>query len=194
MGFLSSSANKESACNARDPSSIPGSEISPRKGIGYSLQYPWASLVAQIVGKIPGEGQGNPLQYSFLENPHGQRNLAGYSPWSHKESDMTEWLSTAQHIIWKQSKISWVTHDYIWRNTVVWLVPTKKTEAQATIHTQQKQDLNIVFLMPGLGSVPYASFGKGICLRYLVLQSLNSISCHGCAHLSFISKMKHNSS
>ena len=53
MGFLSSSANKESACNARDPSSIPGSEISPRKGIGYSLQYPWASLVAQLVKNPP---------------------------------------------------------------------------------------------------------------------------------------------
>ena len=33
---------------------------------------------------------GNPLQYSCLENPHGQRSLAGSSPWGHKESDMTE--------------------------------------------------------------------------------------------------------
>ena len=32
---------------------------------------------------------GNPLRYSCLENPHGQRRLAGYSPWGHKESDMT---------------------------------------------------------------------------------------------------------
>ena len=38
----------------------------------------------------PGEGNGNPLQYSRLENPHGQRSLAGYSPWGHKESDTTE--------------------------------------------------------------------------------------------------------
>ena len=37
-----------------------------------------------------GEGNGNPLQYSCLENPHGQQNLAGYSPWGHKESDRTE--------------------------------------------------------------------------------------------------------
>ena len=48
------------------------------------------------MGSIPGlgsssaEGHGNPLQYSCLENPHGQRNLAGYSPWGVKESDMTE--------------------------------------------------------------------------------------------------------
>ena len=54
------------------------------------------------VGLIPGSGRslggghGNPLQYSCLENPHGQRSLAGYSPWSHKELDMTEQLSTAQ--------------------------------------------------------------------------------------------------
>ena len=38
-------------------------------------------------------------QYSCLENPHGQRSLAGYSPWGHKELDTTEWLSTAQHTV-----------------------------------------------------------------------------------------------
>ena len=31
--------------------------------------------------RSPGGGNGNPLQYSFLENPHGQRRLVGYSPW-----------------------------------------------------------------------------------------------------------------
>ena len=40
-------------------------------------------------------GDGNPLQYSCLENPHGQRSLAGYSPWGCKESDMAERLSIA---------------------------------------------------------------------------------------------------
>ena len=38
------------------------------------------------LGRSPGGGHGNPLQYSYLENPHGQRNLVGYN----KESDMTE--------------------------------------------------------------------------------------------------------
>ena len=42
--------------------------------------------------KSSGEGNGNPLQYSWLENPHGQRTLVGYSSRDHKESDMTEWL------------------------------------------------------------------------------------------------------
>ena len=68
-----------------------------------------ASLVAQTVknrpaiqgdsgsipgwGRSPGEGHGSPLQYSCLENPEQedrQKNLLGYSPWGHKELDMTE--------------------------------------------------------------------------------------------------------
>ena len=35
-------------------------------------------------GRSPGGGHGNPLQYSCLENPHGQRSLAGYNPWGHR--------------------------------------------------------------------------------------------------------------
>ena len=42
------------------------------------------------LGRSPGGGHGNPLQHSCLENPRGQRSLAGYSPWSRKESDTTE--------------------------------------------------------------------------------------------------------
>ena len=69
-----------------------------------------ASLVAQTVknlpamqgelgsipelGRSPGGGHGNPLQYSSLENPHGQSIRAGYSPWGCKELNTTEWLST----------------------------------------------------------------------------------------------------
>ena len=74
MGFPGSSAGKESAFNAGDPGLIPG------------------------LGRSPGGGNGNPLQYSGLENPHQQKNLAGYSPWGHKELDTTEQLSTAQHM------------------------------------------------------------------------------------------------
>ena len=50
------------------------------------------------LGRSPGGGHGNPLQYSCLETTHGQRILAGYSPQGRKESDTTEWLSTAQHM------------------------------------------------------------------------------------------------
>ena len=41
-----SSAGKESTCNAGDPGSIPGPERYPGEGVGYPLQYSWASLVA----------------------------------------------------------------------------------------------------------------------------------------------------
>ena len=44
------------------------------------------------VRKSPWRGNGNPLQYSFLKNPHGQRSLAGYGTWDHKELDMTEYM------------------------------------------------------------------------------------------------------
>ena len=76
---------KNPAANAEDPGLIPGSGRSPGGGIGYLLQYSWASLVAQTVknplasagdpGSIPGsgifpaEGNGNPLQYFCLDSP-----------------------------------------------------------------------------------------------------------------------------
>ena len=49
MGFLGSSDGKEAIYNAEDPGSIPGLGRSRGEGIGYSLQYSWASLVAQMV-------------------------------------------------------------------------------------------------------------------------------------------------
>ena len=52
-GFPDSSAGKKSACNARDPGSIPGLRRSPREGIGYPLQFSWVSLVAQMVKNLP---------------------------------------------------------------------------------------------------------------------------------------------
>ena len=114
LGFPDSSAGKEFSCNAGNSSSIPGSGSSPGEGIGYPLQYSRASLVAQMVKNLPamreawvwflglgislGVGLGKLLQYSCLENPHGQKSLAGLSPWDQKELDTTEQLSIAQHI------------------------------------------------------------------------------------------------
>ena len=84
QGFPNNSVGKESACNAGDPNSIPGSGRSAGEGIDYPLQYSWASLVAQLVKnppamwkiwirslgweRSPGGGKGYPLQYSGLEN------------------------------------------------------------------------------------------------------------------------------
>ena len=50
--------------------------------------------VQSWVGRSPGGGHGNPLYYSCLENPRGQRSLEGYGPWVCKEAKMTDPLST----------------------------------------------------------------------------------------------------
>ena len=57
QGFPDSSVGKESACNAGDPGLSPGSGRSTGEGIGYLLQYSWASLVAQLVNNRPALGE-----------------------------------------------------------------------------------------------------------------------------------------
>ena len=52
VGFPGRSAGKESACNAREDSSISRSGRSPGDGIGYPLQHSWASLMAQMVNNL----------------------------------------------------------------------------------------------------------------------------------------------
>ena len=86
LNFPGGSDGKVSVCNAGELGSIPGS------------------------GRFPGEGNGNPLQYSCLENPMdggawcrllsmGSEPGAGYCPWGHKESDMTERLHFHFHMV-----------------------------------------------------------------------------------------------
>ena len=53
LGFPNSSVVKESACNAEEPRLIPGLESSTGEGIGYPLQYSWASLMAQLIKNLP---------------------------------------------------------------------------------------------------------------------------------------------
>ena len=48
------------------------------------------SYLHNAIKCLPGEGHGNPLQYSCLETPHGQRSLADYRPWGQREPDTTE--------------------------------------------------------------------------------------------------------
>ena len=62
-------SDKESASNVGDPGLIPG------------------------LGRSSGEGNGNPLQYSCWKIPWTEESGWGYSPWGHKESDTTEWLT-----------------------------------------------------------------------------------------------------
>ena len=81
MGFSGSSAGVESTCNAGDPGSIPGLGSSSGEGIGYPLQYSWASLVTQTVKNLPAMWETQKMATHFcLENPHGWRSLEGYSP------------------------------------------------------------------------------------------------------------------
>ena len=68
MGFLGGSDSKESVCNAGDPSSIPVSGRSPGERIGYSLQYSWPSLVAQMVKNPPAMWE-TWVQYLGWEDP-----------------------------------------------------------------------------------------------------------------------------
>ena len=58
------------------------------------------------LGRSPGEGKGYPPQYSCLENPHGQRSLADFSPWGCKELDTTGQLSTVYKIDTKENLLS----------------------------------------------------------------------------------------
>ena len=53
LGFAGSSVSKESACKEGDSGSIPGSGRSAGEGVGYPLQYSWASLLAQQVKNLP---------------------------------------------------------------------------------------------------------------------------------------------
>ena len=68
MGFPESSAGKESICNAGDPGLISGSGRSTGEGIGYPLQYSWASLVAQLV-KNPSAMQETWVRSLGWEDP-----------------------------------------------------------------------------------------------------------------------------
>ena len=85
LGFPGGSDGEESGCNMGDLGSIPG------------------------LGRCPGGGHGNPLQYPWLENSHGQRSLVGYSLWDCKESDMTKRLSILGR--WGTKGKNWVLYS-----------------------------------------------------------------------------------
>ena len=101
----------KTACNTEDPSFIPGSGRSTREGIGYPLQYSWASLVAQLVknlpamrrpgidswvGKIPQRRVWPLIAVFWPGEFHGL-----YGSWGCKELQMTEQLSLSfSSILW----------------------------------------------------------------------------------------------
>ena len=89
MGFPGGSDGKESTYNVGDLDSIIG------------------------LRSCPGGWYGNPFQYSCMENPYGQRSLKGYSPWGHKESDVTE-DSTKYKKLWRNAFINKALNSFGW--------------------------------------------------------------------------------
>ena len=112
LGFPGSSAGKESACNAGEPGSIPGSGRPAGEGIGSPLQYSWASLVAQLVknpdamqiepgfhpsvGKIPWRRAWQPTPVFWPGESPWTEEPGGLQSMDCKELDMTERLSTGK--------------------------------------------------------------------------------------------------
>ena len=162
-GFPHSSVGKESTCNAGEPCLMPGLERSPGEGVGYPLQYSWASLVVQTVKNLPVMWEtwvrslcwGDPLEEdmathssiralqvalvvktacsagdvgsipgtkipwrrTWLPTPvflpgkfHGQRSLAHYSPWAHKQLDTAEhtWELLINALEWRITLTFWL--------------------------------------------------------------------------------------
>jgi len=95
LSFPDSSVGKEFACNTGDTGSIPGSGRSAGEGIGYPLQYSWASLVAQLVKNPPAMwetwaqslGWEDPLEKGMATH---SSILAYRIPCGRKESSTTE--------------------------------------------------------------------------------------------------------
>ena len=90
IGFPDSSVGKESTCNVGDPGLIPGLGRSAGEGIGYPLQYSWASLVAQLVKNPPECGR------------------PGFHPWIGKISWRRKRLPTP--VFWAGEFVDYAVH------------------------------------------------------------------------------------
>ena len=140
LDFPGGSDGKVSAYNVGDPGSVPGS------------------------GRSPGEGNGNPLQYSCLENPW-MRSLVDYSPWGHKELGTTEQL-----------------HFFKFTSIPTVCFPGGSDSTESTCNAG---DLGLI---PGLGRSPGG--GNGNPLQYSFLENpmdrdpsrLQSMELHRAGH------------
>ena len=103
-------------------------------------------LSSPRVGKIPWRRAWQPTPVILLENSHGQRSLAGYSPWGHKESDTTKQLSIAQHSMY-----------------IYWGFPGSSTAKESTCNAGDSG------LIPWSGRLP--GEGNGYPLQYSRLEN-----------------------
>ena len=106
MGLSGSSAGKESICNVGDPGSIPRSGRSPGEGIGYPLQYSWASLVAQMVKNLPAM-QETWVQSLGWEDPleEGMATHSSILAWR-IPMDRGAWCATVHGVTKSQTQLS----------------------------------------------------------------------------------------
>ena len=162
-GFPDSSVGKESACNAGDPSSIPGLGRFPGEGIGYPLLFlgfPCGSAGRESscnvgdLGSIPGLGT-SPGEWKRVLTPvfwPGEFHEL-YSPWSHKESDLTEQLSLWRHYM----GINYIKYAKI--NTFNQNRPPKKAVCYISASKAVAWHKPVICLSPqSIMSVPQGSF------------------------------------
>ena len=140
------SDSKESACNAGDLGSI--------LGLGRSL----------------GGGHGNPLQYSCLENPHGQRSLAGYSPggcrvghdWATKHSTQQAYFQSFWAFQIPVFEYFWasITTEMLFQVLSYWLVLYDQV-SKTVIHLGMLNSLHLSFLNPITGASDQYNLAQG---------------------------------
>ena len=105
-GFPGSSAGKESACNAGDPGLIPGLGRSSGEGIGYPLQYSWASLVAQLVKNPPAMQETWVRSLGWKDSL--EKEMATHSSilaWKNP-MDRGAWRATVQRVTKNRTRLS----------------------------------------------------------------------------------------
>ena len=134
---LSGSVGRESACNAEDPGSIPGS------------------------GRFPWRRKWQPTPIFLSGKSHGQRSLVDYSAWGCKESDTTEWMNHHQQPLWASRvaqivknlpavRETWV-HSLSWEDPLeegmaahssilAWRIPMDRGAWQAPVHGVTESD------------------------------------------------------
>ena len=119
MGFPGSSASKETTCNAEDPSLIPGLGRASGQGIGYPLQYSWASLVAQMVKNPPAMGE-TWVQSLVWEDPL-EESIATYSSIlaGRIPMDRGAWWATVHGVSKGQTQLSTAQHKTDYRLDLV---------------------------------------------------------------------------
>ena len=104
--FPGSSSGKDSTCNAGDPSSIAGSGRFPGEGIGYPLQYSWASPVAQMVKNLPAMQEAWVRSLGW-ENPLEEGMATHFSILARRiRMDGGPWRATVHEVTKSQTRLS----------------------------------------------------------------------------------------